>query len=69
MGSQEPTRYIDITPVFEKKVEALRAHVSQTARMGYRLPELLREWSSQTAEKAGMPEGSLAEGFRVINAS
>ncbi|MDG2262365.1 MAG: PIG-L family deacetylase [Actinomycetota bacterium] len=69
MGSQEPTRYIDITPVFEKKVEALRAHVSQTARMGDRLPELLREWSSQTAEKAGMPEGSLAEGFRVINAS
>lgn len=68
MGSKEPTRYIDITPVFEKKVEALRAHVSQTARMGDRLPELLREWSSATAASAGMPEGSLAEGFRVIDA-
>ena len=42
--------------------------MSQTARMGDRLHELLTEWSSQTAAKAGMPEGTLAEGFRVISA-
>ena len=67
MGGQSPTRYIDIGPVFEKKVEALRAHVSQTSHMGDRLPELLREWAEGTAQAAGMPQGSVAEGFRVIN--
>jgi len=67
MVSQEPDRFIDITPVFDAKVAALRAHVSQTARMGERLPELLREWAGDVASKAGMPQGSCAEGFRVIN--
>lgn len=67
MVSQDPDRFVDVTPVFDKKVAALQAHVSQTARMGERLPELLREWAGGVAAKAGMPDGSYAEGYRVIN--
>ncbi len=67
MGSNEPTRVIDITDVFDKKVAALRAHTSQTARMGDRLPVLLAEWAGGTALAAGMPDGSMAEAFKVIN--
>jgi len=67
MVSQQPDLFIDITPVFDIKIRALQAHVSQTARMGERLPELLREWSGGVAEKAAMAPGSYAEGFRVIN--
>jgi LmbE family N-acetylglucosaminyl deacetylase len=69
MGGQNPSLVIDIGPVFERKVAALRAHTSQTARMGARLPELLSEWSMETARTAGMSEGSKAEAFRVINSA
>jgi LmbE family N-acetylglucosaminyl deacetylase len=67
MTGQNPNRYVDITDTFPQKVEALRSHVSQTARME-NLEGLLREWSGRTAESAGMPEGRLAEGYRVISA-
>lgn len=63
----EPNRYIDITDVFERKCDALRAHKSQTEKMGDRLPELLKEWGAQSAERAGLDRGRLAEGFRVVN--
>lgn len=66
MSSGTPNRVIDITDVFDKKVAALRAHVSQTARMGDRLPELLSEWAAATARDAGMPDGALAEAFHVV---
>lgn len=63
----EPDRFIDITDVFDRKVEALRAHKSQTEKMGDRLPELLKEWAEATAEQGHLDHGRLAEAFKVVN--
>lgn len=68
MTGAEATRFVDITDTFHLKVTALKAHRSQTARMD-NLEGLLREWSATTARKAGMAEGRLAEGYRIISAT
>lgn len=65
MVGQPPTLYIDITANFPKKVAALKRHHSQTARMDD-LEQRLTEWNAGTAADAGMPEGTFAEGFRVV---
>lgn len=62
----EPVRAIDVTDAVDVKLEALRAHVSQTAHMDD-LDERIRGWMSSIAERAGMPEGRLAEGHRVVD--
>ena len=64
----EPNRWIDITDSFDRKVEALRAHHSQTAEMDD-LEGRLREWCTSSAEAGGMPAGRLAEAFRVVSAA
>ena len=63
----EPNRYVDITDTFENKVAALREHRSQTENMED-LDGRLREWSSETARAGGLPDGRLAEAFRVVAA-
>ena len=65
-GDPSSTTYVDITDVFDTKVDALRAHVSQTAHMED-LSARIRFWAERTAGLAGLPEGRLAEGFRVID--
>ena len=57
--------WVDITDTFDRKVEALRAHTSQTAHME-NLADFLRGWASAQAEAGGLAEGRLAEGFQVI---
>jgi LmbE family N-acetylglucosaminyl deacetylase len=59
-------RYVDVTDVFDRKVEALRAHESQTGHMD-NLESMLRTWLTFNATAAGYPEGRLAEAFRVID--
>jgi LmbE family N-acetylglucosaminyl deacetylase len=59
-------RYIDVTDVFPRKLEALRAHVSQTSHMED-LEGMLRGWLGVNAHSAGYPEGRLAEAFRVLD--
>lgn len=67
MAAAEGTMmHVDITATFDKKVEALRCHSSQTDRIE-NLEELLREWAAGVAASAPMEPGCLAEGFRVIN--
>ena len=67
MAAAEGTMmHVDITATFDKKVEALRCHSSQTDRIE-NLEELLLEWASGVAANASMEPGCLAEGFRVIN--
>jgi LmbE family N-acetylglucosaminyl deacetylase len=65
-GTAAPTHYVDVTHTFPRKMAALRAHVSQISdRDG--LEHFLRERLAQAAARGGLPEGSLAEGFQVLD--
>ncbi|NMH99098.1 PIG-L family deacetylase [Pseudonocardia sp. K10HN5] len=57
---------VDITDTFDRKLAALRAHVSQTAQLGD-LDARLRPWHTYWARKFGFPEGRLAEAFQVVS--
>jgi LmbE family N-acetylglucosaminyl deacetylase len=70
IGSTEPDVFIDTTHVFEKKLQALKAHVSQ---MGDFDPsELLRTWGRDTAADARRRgrsdswEMELAEAYKLF---
>ncbi len=65
-GGGPANRYIDVTDTFERKLSALRAHVSQTAHMDD-LEGMLRGWLGANAVAAGLPDGRLAEGFRIVD--
>jgi LmbE family N-acetylglucosaminyl deacetylase len=68
LGGASPTMVVDITKTFDQKFEALSKHVSQIGnRKG--LKKMLRNGSAATAKNAGMKEGRLAEGFRVVATS
>ncbi len=61
-----PNRFVDITDVFDRKMEALKSHVSQhpdpdalDARIG--------EWNRFNAELGGLPAGRLAEAFYAFD--
>jgi LmbE family N-acetylglucosaminyl deacetylase len=58
--------YVDITDTFDRKIAALRAHVSQTAHMTA-LEDRMRAWGSMQAQSAGLAEGRLAEGYLVLD--
>jgi LmbE family N-acetylglucosaminyl deacetylase len=55
----------DVTEHVDRKLAALRAHQSQT---GHRddLDELIRGWMTANAEAGGLPDGRLAESFKVV---
>jgi LmbE family N-acetylglucosaminyl deacetylase len=65
-GGPTPGHYVDVTATFPRKLAALRAHESQTGHMEG-LEEFLRGWLTRAAAQGGLPEGSLAEVFQVIN--
>lgn len=61
----EPDHVMDITETFAAKVAALRAHASQTAHRTD-LEEFLRTRSAEWGRAFGLPEGHLAELFKVM---
>ena len=65
MADPKSDHPVDITETFARKVAALKAHSSQT---GHRadLEDMLRTWSGGIAARYELPEGHLAEAFRVI---
>ncbi|MER5422424.1 PIG-L deacetylase family protein [Streptosporangium roseum] len=64
-GGQTPDHHVDITGTFERKLSALRAHVSQTSHMeGF--DDFLRTRFSQLAAEAGLGEGRYAEAFQRV---
>ncbi len=63
---QQPARFVDITDAFDAKVEALRAHATQTAHMDD-LEDRLRSWGAAQADAAGLPAGRLAESHRAVD--
>jgi LmbE family N-acetylglucosaminyl deacetylase len=65
-ASPQPTRFVDITDTFDRKIAALRAHESQTAHME-NLSDMLRGWLSRSAALGGLPEGRLAEAFQIVD--
>ncbi|MGH8868389.1 MAG: PIG-L deacetylase family protein [Actinomycetes bacterium] len=64
--SGRPDRFVDVTDVLDRKLAALRAHVSQTAHMDD-LDGLIRGWLERNARAGGLPEGRLAEAFQVVS--
>jgi LmbE family N-acetylglucosaminyl deacetylase len=62
----EVNHWVDITEDFERKVAALKAHVSQTGQLGDELAERLRHWGAANAAAGGLDDGRLAEAFRVV---
>jgi LmbE family N-acetylglucosaminyl deacetylase len=68
MASPRGQTFVDVTATFDKKVAALRAHVSQETDRDGQLEDRLRGWLSATAQQAGWPEESLAESFFRLEA-
>jgi LmbE family N-acetylglucosaminyl deacetylase len=66
-GTTEPNHYVDVTgEPFELKKKALSMHVSQLPHVTD-LDGMLRRWLEPQAVAAGLPEGSLAEAFLVVD--
>lgn len=65
MADAQADHAVDTTDSFARKVAALKAHESQT---GHRpeLEDMLRQWSTGVAQRYQLPDGHLAEAFRVI---
>jgi LmbE family N-acetylglucosaminyl deacetylase len=66
MAHPSPNHHVDVTDTFNRKIAALRAHVSQTAHMDD-LEIWLRDRLGQIAAEAGLPAGHLAEAFAVYS--
>lgn len=65
-GGPDPDLVVDVGEVIDRKVAALRAHASQVGWIDD-VAAMIRSWSADVAERAGMPDGSLAEAFRVVD--
>ncbi|MEU6038808.1 MULTISPECIES: PIG-L deacetylase family protein [Actinomadura] len=66
-GGPTVNHYVDVTDNFDRKLAALKSHVTQTAHMGEGLAEMLRGWLGANAAAAGLPDGRLAEPFQVVD--
>lgn len=64
-AGQGTNRWVDVTETFPRKIDALRAHESQTAHMDD-LEGMLRGWLSANAVAGGLGADRLAESFRVV---
>ena len=65
-GHPVPSDFVDVTDTFDRKIAALQAHRSQTEHMGAELRERVHGWLTMGARRGGLPEGRLAESFRVV---
>jgi LmbE family N-acetylglucosaminyl deacetylase len=65
IGTPSPDHFVDITDTYERKLAALRAHVSQTSHMD-ELDTMLRGWLTANAVEAKLAPGRLAEGFTIL---
>ena len=65
VAGQGATTWVDVTDTFDRKLAALQRHASQTAHMDD-LEGLIRGWLGANATAGGLPEGRLAESFKVI---
>lgn len=66
MGGGSGTHPVDVTAAIDRKIAALMCHVSQHADPE-RTETMVREWLAGTAKHFGLPDGSYAEAFRVVD--
>jgi LmbE family N-acetylglucosaminyl deacetylase len=66
MGFAHPDHFVDITDTFDLKVKVLKEHASQTGHNA-ELENMLREWGQRNAGIGGLPEGRIAEAFKIVN--
>ena len=66
MGHAQPDHWVDITETFALKIKVLQAHASQTAH-NEELENMVREWGQRNAAMAGLPDGRIAEAFKIVN--
>jgi LmbE family N-acetylglucosaminyl deacetylase len=63
--AEKTDHVVDITDTFDKKLAAIKAHVSQTAHNA-ELDDRIREWGLRNGEAAGLPAGRYAETFKIV---
>ncbi len=66
MATENPDHFVDTTAAFDRKIAALRAHVSQHQDPDG-MAARIRGWNEQIAVAGGFPSGHTAEGFTVID--
>jgi LmbE family N-acetylglucosaminyl deacetylase len=66
MAHHSPDHYVDVTETFDRKLKAVRCHVSQTAHAGPEFEEMLREGFGSAAREADLGEDRYAESFKVV---
>jgi len=68
MAGKSANHAVDITDRFDRKLDALLAHTSQTEHMGRQgLVERLTPWNGGIAEEYGFGPGRFAESFLVVD--
>jgi len=67
LAHHSPTHYLEITDLFETKIEALKKHVSQIPNV-QEMTDRVRSWLTMAAKAAQLEENKLAEMFFVVNA-
>lgn len=67
MAGNDSNHFVDITDVADKKLEALRAHVSQTEHISHQIEANIREWNGNIARSHGLAEGRMAEQFLIVD--
>jgi LmbE family N-acetylglucosaminyl deacetylase len=66
-GGPHDDTAVDVTDVFDAKVRACSAHDSQRPMLDRSVEAELRDHLGRTAAEHGLPEGRLAEAYRVLD--
>lgn len=66
MADEHPDTFIDISAIFERKLEALFSHVSQIQDQEM-VRGMMQDWTGSMAKLAGLKKDRYAEGFRYVN--
>jgi LmbE family N-acetylglucosaminyl deacetylase len=69
MAAPVRNRWVDITDVLPRKLDALCNHVSQHTDADGKLEARLRGWGALVAQEAALADGRLAEGFFAIDSA